>query len=57
MSRETVMRQYIDTVRGSYDRILIDCQPSLGMLPVNALAAADSTIIPVQAQYPHQGIG
>lgn len=51
MSRETVLRQVVDAVRGSYDRILIDCQPSLGMLPVNALAAADSTIIPVQAQY------
>ncbi|MFT8888086.1 MAG: ParA family protein [Ethanoligenens sp.] len=51
MSRETVMRQVVDALRGGYSHILIDCQPSLGMLPVNALAAADSTIIPVQAQY------
>lgn len=51
MSRETVLRQYIDKVREIYDFILIDCQPSLGMLTVNALAAADSVLIPVQAQY------
>lgn len=51
MSRETVLRQYVDKMRGLYDYILIDCQPSLGMLTVNAMAAADSVLIPVQAQY------
>lgn len=51
MSRETILKQYLDTVKNQYDYILLDCMPSLGMLTVNALAAADSTIIPVQAQY------
>ncbi|MBS5362216.1 MAG: AAA family ATPase, partial [Faecalibacterium prausnitzii] len=41
MSRETVLRQYLDTLKGQYSHILIDCQPSLGMLTVNALAAAN----------------
>ena len=49
MSRETVMRQYLNTVKQDYDYVLIDCMPSLGMLTVNALAAADSVLIPVQA--------
>jgi len=47
MSRETVLRNYINNVRPYYDYILIDCMPSLGMLTINALAAADSVIIPV----------
>ena len=51
MSRETVLRQYLDTVKGQYSHILIDCQPSLGMLTVNALAAAGRIIVPVQAEY------
>jgi len=51
MSRETVLRSYLDKVKDSYDYILIDCMPSLGMVTLNALAAADSVIIPVQAQY------
>ncbi|WP_457945449.1 ParA family protein [Caproiciproducens sp. LBM24188] len=51
MCREAILKQYIDTVRNQYDYILIDCMPSLGMLTINALAAADSVIIPVQAQY------
>ena len=50
MSRETILRQYLDTVKGQYDHVLIDCQPSLGMLTVNALAAADRVLIPVQAE-------
>jgi chromosome partitioning protein len=51
MSRETVLRSYINTVKDRYDYVLIDCMPSLGMLTINALAAADSVIIPVQAHY------
>lgn len=57
MSRETILRQYLDTVREAYDYILIDCQPSLGMLTVNALAAAHRVLIPVQAEYlPAKGL-
>ena len=57
MSRETVLRQYLDTLKGQYSHILIDCQPSLGMLTVNALAAANRIIIPVQAEYlPAKGL-
>ena len=51
MSRETTLRTYLNQVKGNYDYILIDCMPSLGMITLNALAAADSVIIPVQAQY------
>ena len=51
MSRETILRQYLDTVKQNYDYILLDCMPSLGMLTVNALAAADNVLIPVQAAY------
>ena len=51
MSRETILRQYLDAVKRNYDVVLIDCSPSLGMLTVNALAAADSVIIPVQSHY------
>ncbi len=51
MSREITMKTYIDAVKERYDYILIDCMPSLGMLTINALAAADSVIVPVQAQY------
>lgn len=49
MSRETILRQYLDMVKGEYDYVLIDCRPSLGLTVINALAAADSIIIPVQA--------
>jgi chromosome partitioning protein len=51
MSREKVLKEYIDSVKDNYDYVLIDCMPSLGMLTVNALAAADKLVIPVQAQY------
>lgn len=51
MSREKVLKQYLDTIKKEYDYILLDCMPSLGMLTVNTLAAADGVIIPVQAQY------
>ncbi len=57
MSRETILRQYLDTVKNQYTHILLDCQPSLGMLTVNALAAANRVIIPVQAEYlPAKGL-
>ena len=51
MSRETVLRSYIEEQRSRYDYILIDCMPSLGMLTINAVATADSILIPVQAAY------
>ena len=51
MSREIVLRQYVDSIKGDYDYVLLDCRPSLGMLVINALAAADYVLIPVQAAY------
>ena len=51
ISREMILREYIDQVREIYDYIIIDCMPSLGMLTINALACADSVLIPVQAAY------
>ena len=51
MSRETILREYVNYVSDFYDFILIDCTPSLGMITINALACADSVLIPVQAAY------
>lgn len=51
MSRELIMKEYIDAMRSRYDYILIDCMPSLGMMTINALVAADTVLIPVQAAY------
>ena len=51
MSREKVLDNLLKEVKKDYEYILIDCMPSLGMLTINALTAADSVIIPVQAQY------
>ena len=51
MSRETILREYLNSVREQYDVILLDCCPSLGMLTINALAAADKVIVPLQAHY------
>ena len=51
MSREKVLTNLLKDVKKDYDYIIIDCLPSLGMLTINALTAADSVIIPVQAQY------
>lgn len=57
MSRETILKQYLDTLKKDYDYILLDCMPSLGMLTINALAASDSVIIPVQTDYlPAKGL-
>ena len=51
MSREYMLKEYIEAVAPYYDYIIIDCMPSLGMLTINALAAADTVLIPLQAQY------
>lgn len=51
MSREKVLDTSLKPLKGNYDFILIDCMPSLGMITLNALTAADEVIIPVQAQY------
>ena len=51
MNREKMLKQVLESAKHDYDFILLDCTPSLGMLTVNALAAADTTLIPVQAQY------
>jgi chromosome partitioning protein len=51
LSRETILKQIIDEIKSEFEYIIIDTPPSLGLLTINALAAADSVIIPVQAQY------
>lgn len=51
INKENILKRYINQVKEDYDYILIDCRPSLGLLTINALAAADSVIITVQAQY------
>ncbi|MDR2022483.1 MAG: ParA family protein [Hungatella sp.] len=51
IGRESVLRQYLDTVKEQYDYQIIDCSPNLGLLTLNALAAADSVIIPVVPKY------
>lgn len=57
MSREMIMKDYIELMRGRYDYILIDCMPSLGMMTISSLVAADAVLIPVQAAYlPVQGL-
>jgi len=50
-NREKIMRQVLEEVRNKYDFIIIDCSPSLGLITVNALTAADSVLIPVQCEY------
>ena len=49
--REKILRQVLEPIRDEYDYILIDCSPSLGLITVNALTAANSVIIPVQCEY------
>ena len=51
MSRETVLRTYLNEVKRQYDYILVDCSPSLGMLTLNALTAADTILIPIQCEF------
>ena len=51
MSRERVLKSYIDTVKDKYDYIIIDCMPSLGMMTFNALCSADSVIIPTTPEF------
>ena len=51
MSRETIMRCFIDSIKKDYDYVIIDCMPSLGMMTINALTAADTVLVPVQTAY------
>lgn len=50
-SREKVLKEALEKIRKDYDYILIDCPPSLGLITINALAAADSVVIPIQSEY------
>ena len=51
MSRELVLRTYLHEIKNKYDYVIIDCMPSLGMMTINSLVAADSVIIPSQPNY------
>ena len=51
MSREMILKEYVDSIRDAYDYILIDSMPSLGVMTINALVAADEVLIPVLAAY------
>ena len=51
MSRELLMREFVREVENDYDYILVDCMPSLGIITINALACADTVLIPVQVSY------
>lgn len=51
MARESVLRYVLDPVRDEYDYVFVDCPPSLGLLTVNALVAADSLLIPIQCEF------
>ena len=49
--RERVLKEYLELIQHAYDYIIIDCMPSLGMLTINAMTAANSVLIPVQPQF------
>lgn len=51
MSRERCLINHIEPIKKRYDYILIDCQPSLGILPINALTAADEILVPIKLEY------
>lgn len=51
MSREYVMKEFLDSIKEKYQYIIVDCMPSLGMMAINALVVADTVLIPVQAAY------
>lgn len=51
MSREIILRRYVEQIKKNYDYILIDCMPSLGMVTMNVFACADELLIPVQAAF------
>ena len=51
MSREMILKEYVEMIRDRFDYILIDCMPSLGVMTINALVAADRVLIPVQSSY------
>ena len=51
MARETRLKELLEPIEQDYDFILIDCPPSLGLLTINALTAADSVLIPIQCEY------
>lgn len=51
MARETRLKELIEPIRNDFDFIFIDCPPSLGLLTINALSAADSVLIPIQCEY------
>jgi chromosome partitioning protein len=56
--RERVLRAALETVRDAYDVVLLDCTPSLGLLTINALVAADEVVVPVQCEMlSHRGVG
>lgn len=51
MSRERMMGAWLAPIKADYDYVIVDCAPTLGIIPINALAAADSVLIPVSAEY------
>ena len=51
ISRETILKEHLESIRGQYEYIFLDCSPSLGLLTINSLTASDTVIIPVQCEY------
>lgn len=51
MSRETKLKRILDTIKYNYDYVIIDCPPSLGLLTINALTAANSVLVPIQCEF------